>query len=421
MKKIVAVLLSLMLVAALVPIGFAEDIHLTYLSSTIIEYPECIPEQAAIDAFNALDNGITVEVISSTAADLPTKLTSAATTGELPDFVMASNNNLSNLYDLGVLTPVTEVVDEEFFNSFTEASRRAFMGADGNFYGVPWWTNQGGILYRKDIFEAAGLTPPTTWDELVEDCKKLTGDGKYGMALIGIRNNSGSSRFEQVCTSFGVKEFFQDADGKWQTDVGGDNFKAALTAFTELDTVHKVCQPGTLETTYPDSTALFASGTCAMLITGSNGYGSILYQAPDLNGKVGSIQIPGTEEGYLFYQGYGFMVTTKDPSRFAAINEFLKFLISVEGSISYATVTGRIPTLQTAYDDPRIEQIAGLDGYIATRDSLAFNPLIPGYSEIMDIYSEAYTTVLAGEATVEEAAANAYERAQGICDEANDM
>ena len=33
------------------------------------------------------------------------------------------------------------------------------------------------------MFTAAGLTPPTTWEDLVTDAKKLTTGGKYGFAL----------------------------------------------------------------------------------------------------------------------------------------------------------------------------------------------------------------------------------------------
>lgn len=46
---------------------------------------------------------------------------------------------------------------------------------DGKYYGVPMITDTQLFYYRPSMFEAAGITePPTTWDELVEDSKKLT-------------------------------------------------------------------------------------------------------------------------------------------------------------------------------------------------------------------------------------------------------
>ena len=43
----------------------------------------------------------------------------------------------------------------------------------GSQYALPWGWEANAYMYRKDIFDANGLTPPTTLDELVEVSKKL--------------------------------------------------------------------------------------------------------------------------------------------------------------------------------------------------------------------------------------------------------
>ena len=46
-----------------------EDVTITYISSTILESPEGDFEKKCIEEFNALDNGITVEVEGVSAND----------------------------------------------------------------------------------------------------------------------------------------------------------------------------------------------------------------------------------------------------------------------------------------------------------------------------------------------------------------
>jgi len=44
---------------------------------------------------------------------------------------------------------------------------------EGHVYGLPWELRVAGVMYRKDLLDKAGLTPPKTLPELAEDAKKL--------------------------------------------------------------------------------------------------------------------------------------------------------------------------------------------------------------------------------------------------------
>lgn len=420
MKKCLSLFLSFVMVLSLCSSAFAETTEITYWSSTIMETPEGTYEQSIIDEFNALNNGIHVNVVSCAAADLTTKLTAAATTSDLPDFVMGTPAVFSSLRDLEAVVPAEEAIDPEFFGSFMEICRNAFVDDAGLHYGVPYFMNPYAVVYRMDIFEEKGIAIPTTWDEFVEVCKKLTDDEHYGMAMVGVRNSSGEARFQYLARMFGVQEFYQE-NGEWKTDLSGEKFAKALKSFTDLNLVHGVCQPGALETAYPDAVKLLSSGTCALLITGSNAIGAITKQAPELNGKLGSFKLPTDEDGAIAYSGFGIFVTNPDTAKHAAINEYLKFWFSTEHQIEFSALSGRLPTLTSAYADPAIESIDSIKGYISSLDLLVYSPTIPGYSEINDIYGEAYSMVLAGEATVEEACAAAAERAEAIVADANDL
>ncbi|MGW2636048.1 ABC transporter substrate-binding protein [Streptomyces sp. NPDC001348] len=50
---------------------------------------------------------------------------------------------------------------------------------DGRLYAVPYVTNAGLLLYRKDILDKEGVPPPRTWAELEHDAKTIA--PKYGL------------------------------------------------------------------------------------------------------------------------------------------------------------------------------------------------------------------------------------------------
>jgi multiple sugar transport system substrate-binding protein len=64
------------------------------------------------------------------------------------------------------------------------AAARPTVTVDGKQYGVPYTYYQWGIFYRKDLFEAAGITsPPTTWDEFLAAGKALRARGVSPVAI----------------------------------------------------------------------------------------------------------------------------------------------------------------------------------------------------------------------------------------------
>ena len=59
------------------------------------------------------------------------------------------------------------------------------MSYEGKLYGLPMQAQMFVMAYRKDVFDKNGLTPPTTFDEMVAAAKKIqdAGDMKYPIAL----------------------------------------------------------------------------------------------------------------------------------------------------------------------------------------------------------------------------------------------
>ena len=74
----------------------------------------------------------------------------------------------------------------------------------GKQYCYPIGTNSVGLFYNKAMLKAAGLQPPTTWDELAADAKKLTKAPVYGMAFDATADEQSTWQLEPFFWSNGA-------------------------------------------------------------------------------------------------------------------------------------------------------------------------------------------------------------------------
>ena len=125
------------------------------------------------------------------------------------------------------------------------------------------------LYYNTAMFEAAGITtPPATWDEFVEDAKKLTidtdGDGQidqWGVTMAGssITNNAHQA-FVRGLQNGGS---LYDDDGN--PDFGNDGVVTGVKEWVDLMAVDKVVSPSDAESVNgSDMAATFAEGQAAM-------------------------------------------------------------------------------------------------------------------------------------------------------------
>ncbi|GAM69866.1 N-acetyl-D-glucosamine ABC transport system [Vibrio sp. JCM 19236] len=90
-----------------------------------------------------------------------------------PDVVFwYAGNRMKTFVDRGLFEDVSDMWQENNMAADFAAAMPA-MSVNGKQYGVPYTYYQWGIYYRKDIFEANGISEPKTWDELKAAADKL--------------------------------------------------------------------------------------------------------------------------------------------------------------------------------------------------------------------------------------------------------
>lgn len=149
--------------------------------------------QKIADAYTAENPDVSIEVQVTSWDEYWTKLEAAATSNTLPDIFWMHTNELFKYADNGMLADVTDLYAEEsetyYTDHFSEVSISNTLGSDGKMYGVPKDKDTVGLVYNKDMFDAAGVAYPDdtwTWDNLTEASAKIyEATGKYGYMAYG--------------------------------------------------------------------------------------------------------------------------------------------------------------------------------------------------------------------------------------------
>lgn len=141
-----------------------------------------------IPAFEAAHPGVSVEYVDVPYDDLLQKLTTSAAGDELPDLVRADLGWVPRFADLGVLVPLSDVMDD--FDSLAGATYAGSLATnlyDGEYYGLPLNTNTRVLISNPLVLEAAGMdAPPATFDEVVAMADALEGTGIQAFADGGL-------------------------------------------------------------------------------------------------------------------------------------------------------------------------------------------------------------------------------------------
>jgi multiple sugar transport system substrate-binding protein len=163
--------------------------------------------------------GIQIERTSS--ADNGQKLLQAAASKSTPNLTILDNPDIAKTADTGLLAPNDETgLDTEGVMDNVLAAGKF----EDKTYGAPIGSNTLALFYNTEMFSAAGLTPPTTWDELASTAAALTSGDVKGLGFSAVGTEEGTFQF---------LPFFWGA-GADLSDISSPEAVEALTLWTEL-------------------------------------------------------------------------------------------------------------------------------------------------------------------------------------------
>lgn len=212
--------------------------------------------------FDDANEDIVVEFRAVAFDDLVNETLKAVATGNPPDMISLDNPDFAMFSSRGAMLDITDKVAASTVikaDSYYPGPWNSVMW-DGKVYGVPKATNTIALFYNKDLFAKAGIAaPPQTWDELLEDARKLNDPANkvYGLTWSARANEEGTFQF---------LPWIQMSGGGYQAVNGPGAVKALDLWKTLID--EKLGSQDVLSQGQWDSTGTFNAGNAAMAISG---------------------------------------------------------------------------------------------------------------------------------------------------------
>ena len=225
--------------------------------TTEVQPARMAKQEEMAKAFEA-KTGIKVEVIPIEEKDLGTRATAAAAAGDLPDVIYHTLQYVLPWAEAGILDvdANNDVVKDLGKNTFAPgALKMAKSGSKIAAVPVDGWTQM--VVYRKDLFEAAGLEPPTSYANIEAAVKALSSSDMFGfVAATKTDENFMSQVLEHVLLANGVNIVKKGAIRKQ-----GKKLKNALEFYK---VIAKASPPGELY--WKQSRELYFAGKTPMII-----------------------------------------------------------------------------------------------------------------------------------------------------------
>ena len=364
--------------------------------------------QPEIDRFTR-ETGIKVDVEVIGWPDLLNRILAAATSGEGPDVLNIGNTWSPSLQATGAFMPWDEKAFEAIGGKdrFLAGSLSA-TGAQGKDpVAVPLYSLAYGLYYNKKMFAEAGITaPPTTWEELVAAGKKLTRDGKWGLALEGGNISENAHHAFVLGQQYGGEAF--DAAGKAQFDAPGN--VAGIKRYLDLMAVDKIVNPSNAEYAANQSLSDFANGKAGMLLWQAAASGLASQGMTEDEYGLAPVPFPasppaGGKKVNSMVAGINLAVFEATEHKDAALS-FVRFMTADRTQINLNKTYGSLPSVQSAYSDPAFRTASVKTFQEILANTAAPMPAVPEESQYETLVGTAMKALfadIAGGRTVGEA------------------
>ena len=345
--------------------------------------------------------GIKVVVDAAPFADLYKKqLLSLSTGGGRYDVLFMDEPWVPPLSEF--LLPLTERMKTLDLADFipTTVAAGAFQGTQ---YAIPVDPNVQLLVYRKDLFEAKGLKPPATWDELLAAAKALHDPAKekYGIAITASSDIQTALYMLLVQWSYGAELMDPLGRGALNSAAG----RKGGEVFLEL---LKFTPPNVRSYNFADVNKAIQLGQAAMAIQWASGAKPMEDKTKSaVAGKLGYTRVPKAVRQTPM-RGVWTIAIAKNSANQDAAWQFAVWLAGKE----FGQAAVKYPSATSAIHSPRISVLrdpgtrAVLPYADALLDSLQITKERPRLREYADIQENLRVTagrLTAGELTLEAA------------------
>ncbi len=338
---------------------------------------------AILDSY-ATDSGNTVEFNPS--PDYDTTLQASLAAGDPPDVFYVNDNRIPDLAEAGTLAPMEDNVADP--DDFYPALQQAFTFEE-TLYCPPKDFSTLALQYNTDLFDEAGLEPPTNWDELESAAEQLTSGDTVGLAL--------------------APEFFRW--GVFAVQAGGELANEDRTAMTVTDGPMEegfsyvknlydqgwAATPADLDAGWAGEA--FGQGKAAMTIEGNWIVPALRNDFPDVNWAVAELpEGPAGKGTFAFSVCYAVAVNADNPE---ASWDLVDYLVSPEQQLEFTSQFPVMPSRQSLRDG-WLEANPDLEAHLNAAEYAVAPVYVPGFQAVLDTVNDGIQGIADGSKEVQD-------------------
>ncbi len=359
--------------------------------------------------------GATLDVEFVEWADAHDRFVTSIAGGTTPDVAETGTTWTPEFADAGALAPLDEYVDgagigDDLVEGLVEAGTY-----DEQLYGMPWYAGVRSLVYNTEMFEQAGVEPPTTWAELEDAAAGLKEEypDKIAVAV------PGDAEFTVYPWVWGAGGEVATLEGDtWTSHLDSPESQEGIEFWTGLATEGGYSSEGATTWRETDVLDAFAAGDVGMAVMGSWTPGAIVEANPDMEGKFAAVPIPGQDGGIapsVLGGSHLSMFETAEDKELAWT--FIEMMTTGEFAQQWGEQSGYFPGQVSLLD----ETLASTDPLVAPFaqqfvEGGASVPVAPTYGAVQAklTTSTMMQSILSGDADVAEASKAAAEEMTSV-------
>ncbi len=291
-----------------------------------------------IDEYRETNPDVFIDVVTGTPASRGERIATLLSAGADAGIFEIEAAFANDWAEAGYLLPLDDVFeaiggDEEYIPG-------SYFQKDGTVYALPYATSVYGLWIRTDLFEEAGIDPPTNYEEVLAAAQALTDPSQslYGISIPGSTNAS---------VNF-FSTFLWNNCLDYYTPTGELRFNEpeVLEALEKWVALTEYAPPGFENWSWGDQITAFITGQAAMSIYAGRLGARMPEQAPQLEPVSTIIRLPWSyTEGsdYVTYGSWSRFAISANTAYPETAKDFLQFFLSGDRLARYdATVIGHM-------------------------------------------------------------------------------
>lgn len=279
----------------------------TFHTNAEREFMESLPEK-----YKAVNPNVNVTYENFPESDyMGTKLTTAFAANSGPDVFVMSSGDFLKYANSGVAMDLTSYYTDAILNDFLPSSIDA-VTVNNKIVGIPFEVELLGLYYNKDMFAAAGINVPKTWDDLISATQKLKKDDVAPLVIETTKGYYQNFTWYPFLWQTGAN--ILDAATKTGT-FEGDGVEKSLKLWGDLINAGA---PSKLSIPLTNDISLLGTGKAAMQICGTWAVATLESEYKDTNIGLAPLPIPEGGKAATCAGGWKMMVNSKSTNPDAA-------------------------------------------------------------------------------------------------------